>query len=155
MIGEIFAGAGAFKALVDSVKNLKEMTDTTARADAIMEIQSKLMSIQTSYFVVEGRCREVEAELDRLKKWEADKERYELVKLEPGILMYRIKDAMRGSEPPHEICADCYQKGLKSLLHITGRGNGLTAYKCHACGFDERAGTFIAPRREDSGGWMA
>jgi hypothetical protein len=63
-----------------------------------------------------NRVGELEKEVARLETWNAEKDRYELKDVGFGSLAYVVKEAMRGAEPPHQICATCYQHGRKSIL---------------------------------------
>lgn len=153
MVAEIFGGIAAFKSLIDSVKTLKEINDTTARAVASSDLTAKIFALQAEYAILQARVSELEKELMRFERWDAEKARYELESLPPGVLVYRVKEVDRGAEPFHRICADCYNKGFKSLLHSVSEGNGLTRWRCHVCGFDVMTGNFIEPRRPDDEGW--
>lgn len=146
MAGEIFAGFSAFKTMLDMAKALKDLDTATARNSAVIELQEKILAAQTEYAALTERVSYLEEEVARFENWEAEKQRYQLEELPPGIFVYALKKGMERGEPPHKICANCYQKGLKSLLHNLGQNNGLTHWKCHGCGFDERTGRFIAPK---------
>jgi hypothetical protein len=37
---------------------------------------------------------------------------YELKEVRPGVYAYSVKEAMRGPEPEHKICANCFAKKL-------------------------------------------
>ena len=66
--------------------------------------------------------------------WDSEKQRYELTDVGDGNFAYVLKAAMRGSEPPHYVCANCYRQGKASILnhmHTRGMGDLLT---CPACG---------------------
>ncbi|WP_295810352.1 hypothetical protein [uncultured Nitratireductor sp.] len=145
MVGEIFAGASAFKSLADGVKALSEIKDAKRRSEVEVDLLGKLIALQSDFSALRDSKEAIEKELVKIKDWNADKARYEMKSLEPGVLVYRVKEVERGSEPPHEICADCYNNDKKSLLHAVAKGNGLTRYKCYSCGFDENTGTFIDP----------
>lgn len=145
MVAEVFAGIGAFKTMFDMAQGLKEINDAAIRNSAVIALQEKILAAQVAQQALIARESELEAEVARLKEWEGEKKRYQLQKLPPGILMYRLKPGMEHGEPTHEICANCYNKGIKSLLHNLGEGNGLTEWKCHACGFHEHTGKFIDP----------
>lgn len=160
MIGEIGAGLGSLKAAADILKGLNAAHTQAAINEVkislqghIFEAREALSAAQEAQATALGRVRELEMEIVQLKDWEAEKQRYQLEKLPPGILIRRLKPGMENGEPPHEICANCYNKDVKSLLHVTGQGNGRTHWKCHSCGFDERSGTFNAPAVSRNSGW--
>lgn len=138
----------ALKSASDLVKALVELRDVSLVNSKALELQRQILAAhegalaaQDAKALLHKRVAELEAEVMRFETWETEKQRYELHKLPPGILIYRTKLGMEGAEPAHEICANCYQKRVKSLLHIVSSGNGRTHWKCHECGFDELSGT--------------
>lgn len=156
MVGEVFAGISAFKTMFDLAKALKEMDAANIRNSAVMDLQDRIMTAQAAYAALASTVSDLEAQVRRFETWEAEKQRYQLEELPPGILMYRLKAGMENGEPPHKICANCYNKGEKAFLYNLGTGNGLTHWKCHSCGFTEHSGHYIEPRRDrgNDGGWM-
>jgi hypothetical protein len=64
---------------------------------------------------------ELEHEVAYLKAWETEKQRYELkdVADRSGSFTYIIKKEMQGSEPLHCLCANCYERGQKSIMQTT------------------------------------
>ncbi|ANT53446.1 hypothetical protein [Mesorhizobium amorphae] len=144
VVAETIAGVGAFKTMFDMAKALKEMDAANTRNMAVMDLQDRILAAQAAYSTLTHRISELEAQVKSFETWEAEKKRYELRKFPPGILIYRLKPGMENGEPPHEICADCYQKGTKSLLHNLGESEGLTYWKCHTCGFDKSTGHYLA-----------
>lgn len=135
MVGEVFAGISAFKTMFDLAKAFKEMDTANARNTAVIDLQERILTAQAAYAELTGRVGELEAEVRSFKTWEADKQRYELHDIGEGQLVYRLKDGVEPAEPPHQICADCYQRGQRRILQAEtwypGRAHVLT---CKACG---------------------
>ena len=142
----MIAGLGIFKSLLDSVKGLKDINDAAVRNAAVIELQEKILTAREQQSAALERISELEKEVARFEAWEAEKERYELKSLPPGILVRSVKEAMRNGEPPHYICADCYEMGKKSFLQSRGVNNGRETFHCNACDTDIRAGHFVQPR---------
>lgn len=162
MLAELATGLSSLKAASDIVKGLNAAATQVAINDAkitlqghIFEAREALSAAQEAQSAALKRINELEQKVMSFENWEREKQRYQMETLPPGIHMYRLKEGMEDGEPPHKICADCYQKGQKSLLHNRGSGNGLTAWKCNMCGFSEHTGHFVEPRvnrgRDD---WM-
>lgn len=89
--------------------------------------------------------RALEAKLREFETWTAEKQRYELKEIGTGAFAYVVKDAMRGAEPVHWLCANCFQQGKASILQITGmRGpfGDTQIWGCHAC----NAAIWIKPK---------
>jgi hypothetical protein len=126
LVGEIYAGYKGFSALVGLGQQFLQVKDAATRNTLIVEFTGKLMEAQLHEAFLIERIRELEKKLMQFENWEAEKQRYELVKLDPGILIRRLKAGMENGEPPHEICANCHDAGKKSLLHNTGHSYGLT-----------------------------
>jgi hypothetical protein len=66
------------------------------------------------------RVRQLEEEKAKLEAWESEKKRYELQDVDRGFFAYVLKPGMENDEPPHAICATCYQRRLKSILQSSG-----------------------------------
>ncbi|MFH1795140.1 MAG: hypothetical protein ABIK36_16280 [Pseudomonadota bacterium] len=152
MLAEAMAGLGSFKTMLDLAKGLKDINDAAIRQTAAIELTEKILAAQAAQGELIARIGELEKDLIRFENWESEKQRYQLEELPPGILVRSLKAGMENGEPLHKICANCYNKGVKSLLHNRGQANGLTHWKCHACGFDEKTGRFVAPQ-VNRGGW--
>lgn len=93
----------------------------------------QLITAQTDYLALLNEKGELEAELVRLREWASEKERYQLHKTESGGFLYRIKPEMQNAEPPHDICATCYQEGKKAILQPTTVFAGHFRVICHMC----------------------
>ena len=116
MVGEVFAGLGAFKAMFDMAKALKDINDATIRNGAVIELQEQILGAQVAQAALLERVSYLEAEMGRLEAWNAEKQRYELKRLTSGALVYSLKADESNAEPPHDICAACYQRGKKFHL---------------------------------------
>ncbi|EPL1515475.1 hypothetical protein L4V73_007162, partial [Pseudomonas aeruginosa] len=103
----------------------------------LLGLQSQLNSAHADQTTLTRRIGELEAEIAQFKRWEQEKERYQLHQTEAGGLVYRIKPEVQGTEPLHYICADCYQKAVKTILQPGDEGY-YTVLKCHPCGSSVR-----------------
>jgi hypothetical protein len=77
-----------------------------------------------------------------MKDWDAQKQRYKLVAPFSGCMVYALQKAMSDGEPPHYLCAACFQKGQRSILQAqeTGQrrkkdsiGHSYSIYACPEC----------------------
>jgi len=130
VIPEIAGAINALKGASDIAKGMlafKFDTEMSAKVmdlnRIILDVQQQVMAANESYSAATSRIKELEAELAKLNNWEQEQQRYQLHSLVPGTLVYRIKPDMQGTEPPHDICPNCYQKGAKSILQ-EGRSQG-------------------------------
>jgi hypothetical protein len=138
MTGEVFAGLSAIKTAFDIAKGLKDIDDATRRNAAIIELQKELLAAQATQSDLVQRIGKLEEEVHRFETWEVEKQRYELNAFGTGFA-YIVKPEARGTEPVHQICANCYARGKKSFLAVvpsnTARqalGMG-TVYRCPEC----------------------
>ncbi|HDL5082554.1 TPA: hypothetical protein PXD62_006245 [Pseudomonas aeruginosa] len=137
------AGAyGGIKAATDITQSMLTLkTDTTKVVElngVLLGLQSQLNSAHADQTTLTRRIGELEAEIAQFKRWEQEKERYQLHQTEAGGLVYRIKPEVQGTEPLHYICADCYQKAVKTILQPGDEGY-YKVLKCHPCGSSVRA----------------
>lgn len=116
VVGEFYAGYKGFSALVDLGKQFLDVKDAATRQTLIVEFTSKLMEAQQHEALLIERIRALEKELVRFENWEAEKQRYELTDVGGGAMAYRLKDSMSNGQPPHDICASCYEDRHKSIL---------------------------------------
>jgi len=83
---------------------------------AVVEAYSRALAVQTAALAQASRIHELEERIVKLENWEREKQRYELSRLNPGVLVYSLKPSQANGEPHHDICATCYQDGIKSIL---------------------------------------
>lgn len=116
MASELIVGLSAFKTMFDIAKSLKDMSDAVTRNAAVANLWEQILSTQARYAAAVQQISDLEKEVARFETWTADKQRYELKDVGLGSLAYAVKEGMRGTDPPHQICAACYQHGNKSIL---------------------------------------
>lgn len=66
------------------------------------------------------RIRALEAEVARLRAWDAEKRRYELKRVGQGTVAYVLKPEARGAEPPHWLCPDCLRERTEVVFPTHG-----------------------------------
>jgi hypothetical protein len=136
MVGEIFGGISAFKTMMDIAKTIKDMDSAVSRNAAVIELQEQIFSAHEAQSALIARVSELEAEVRRLETWEAEKKRYELYEIKSTRFTRRLKSAMADGEPTHDICAQCYNRGVKAILQGTrtevGRYHLLVCNECKA-----------------------
>ncbi len=138
MITGAFGGLKSAAELAQSLLTLK--TDSAVSTKAvelnriIFDIQQKMFSIQADYAALLSRTGDLEAEIRDLKSWEEEKKRYQLHELAPGTFAHRLKPDCQGSEPMHDLCENCYQNGVRSILQSGGHKDSFPLFVCHKCG---------------------
>jgi hypothetical protein len=113
----------ALRAANDIAQAMIGLRDASAFQSKLIEFQAKIIEANSSAFAAQDertallqKIAELEKEMAGFKAWEAEKERYALQEVGTGSLAYVVKESMRGTEPPHQICATCFQHEKKSIL---------------------------------------
>ncbi len=140
----IGAALSSLKAASDITKAMVGLRDAEVFRMKAIELQGIIMEAQASaidareaHSTQVERISALEAEVARLKAWDADKQRYELKPLGQGIFAYTVKPDAQGSEPAHSICPDCYQRGVKFILQQVTRDSGMAVVQiCQQCGWE-------------------
>jgi hypothetical protein len=143
----IASALSSFKALKDIAEAMIGLRDAASFRERQIEFQGKIIDAQSALMALQDEratlvetIRHQEAEIARLKAWEAEKERYELKQVTiGGSLTYVLKPDAQGTEPPHWICAACYQVGKKSILQRGDTHGGDWFYRCPRCTASVRA----------------
>ena len=124
MVAEVFGGISAFKAMFDMAKSLKDINDTAVRNGAIVELQEQILGAQVAQAALLERVNYLEKEVARFEEWEIQKQRYELKEIGRGAFVYALKEHPEPTEPPHFLCANCFQKGQIAILQTETRFPG-------------------------------
>jgi ribosomal protein L32 len=133
MVAEVFAGLTAIKTAFDLAKGLKDIDDTTRRNAAVIELQEKILFAQAAQLELVEMVSELKKRVVELETWDADKKRYELKDIWQGSLAYVVKESMGDSKTPHNICANCFERGHKRYLQprLTGFVKELFCSECN------------------------
>ena len=75
----------------------------TRRNAAVIDLQEKILSAQQSQSTLIETVSELERAIVEMKRWQAEKPRYELKAIGPGIFAFALKQSMSNGEPPHYI----------------------------------------------------
>ena len=133
MVAEVIAGLGAFKTMFDMAKALKDINDAAIRNGAVIELQEQILSAQAAQSTLVDRVRELEEKVAGFETWDAEKKQYELKQIGYGTFARMLKSGMRGSEPPHWACDNCYQKHMISIIQFMPPLQGRKAWCCPSC----------------------
>lgn len=138
---------GIAKGATDTAKDIKALidkpdVDTTAAKQLIADLLDRLIRLQSEQIAMKGALLDLEKEQRRIDRFQTEAVRYALTRTEQGSLVYELDQAKANGDPPHCICANCYEKQVKSILQPVAH-NTLT---CGQCG-----GTFYKPDGRGSG----
>lgn len=133
-VAEIYGGISAFKAMFDMAKGLKDLSNASDRNAAVIELQEKIFTAQQVHSALLERVGALEKRVAGFETWDAEKQRYELKEIAPGVVVRSLKSDMSNGEPPHFICANCYNRGEKQHPQKTLTGSTRDEYTCSKCG---------------------
>jgi hypothetical protein len=130
----------SLRAILEIAETMKDLGDAEPIQSKIAALTREIMSAQSCALAVQSERidllqskHDLEGEIAKLKVWNTEKYRYELQSVAPGAIAYVLKKSMRGSEPVHWICADCFQSGKKRFLNESYSDLHFVYYKCHEC----------------------
>jgi hypothetical protein len=139
-ISAIAALITSLRSAVEITKAMMDIGDTNTSQTKILDLTKEIMSAQSCALATQSaqlelsqskRC--LEDELAKLKAWNMEKYRYELQTVGSGAVAYVLKLSMRGTEPIHWICANCFQIGKKRFLNESHSDLHFVYYKCQEC----------------------
>jgi hypothetical protein len=139
--------ASSVAGLVSTLKSLGEVASATLKLRDRRMIDEKLVEINgivlaaTQYALAAhaaqsecaDRVRGLEAQIREYETWAAEQEKYELAEISPRVFAYARKEAMRGTEPMHWLCAGCFQQRKKSILQSEGVSWEIEPFSCSTC----------------------
>jgi hypothetical protein len=145
-IGAIGAVASSINAAFNITKAMKDLKDWSIVQSKVIELQGTILEAQSGIFAANAersalieQIGQLEKEVADFKAWETEKKRYELKAISNGAFAYALKSDAQATEPPHYICANCYEHQKKSVLQqkartIVDNSIGLpTQYRCPGC----------------------
>jgi len=130
----------SLRAILEITETMRDVRDAELIQTKIVALTREIMSAQSCVLAAQSERidllqskHDLEEEIARLKVWNAEKYRYELQSVAPGAIAYVLKQSMRGNEPVHWICADCFQSGKKRFLNESYSDLHFVYYKCQEC----------------------
>lgn len=141
-MGSIVAARDSLKLAADIAKTLWTLKGKAEFNTKIIELQETILAAQSSALDAQSEQSSLlqqigylEEEVARVKAWETEKERYKLHEPRNGVFTYILKADAGGSEPSHQICANCYNaRHTKSILQEERLAGRVHRLLCHNCG---------------------
>jgi hypothetical protein len=130
------------KTVGDIAKGILELKTFAEVQGKVIDLQSAILAAQSSALAAQSeqasminRIRDLEEEIARIEAWEETKQRYKLVTPFAGAFFYALKREPEPAEPPHWICATCYEKRLKRIIQMkaTPLNRNITFLVCPEC----------------------
>lgn len=124
---------------VELTKDFLKVRDATMKGK-VADLQGEIYTARASALSAQATQAELIDEIASMKKqiaefstWEGEKQRYQLKEIAPGAFAYVLKPDAGGGQPPHWICANCYQHRHTSILQGAGQTHWATTYTCPQC----------------------
>jgi hypothetical protein len=163
-VGTISAALSSLQTATELAKGLLGARDRGVIEAAVTELREAIVSAQSSAVKANGeqmalqqRVREMQARLAEFEDWDREKKRYRLTDIGGGTFVCVLRPEMADGEPPHRICAQCYQKRQKGILQSHGMfSGGREKVSCQACDKETMLGRNDGSRQSfsaDDGGW--
>lgn len=145
-MASIAATISGLKTIGDLVNTILDAKTSNAINTAVSEVQSHLLSVQrealaanSEQFSMIEEIRNLKEKIAEMEAWGAEKQRYHLTSPWQGTVVYSLKESLSNGEPPHWICTNCYNDGMKSILTQQQDGNGVVSFLCPKCKTSFRA----------------
>ncbi|MBN8749507.1 MAG: hypothetical protein J0I65_18600 [Variovorax sp.] len=137
--------AGGLKGAIDVGQAALLARDSAKLADAVAEMNNKLLDAQQRLFVLGAEAFALQDELARTKKQALELQtaleergRYVLAEISRGQLAYKSKieaaeDGSQPVEPLHYICQPCFDNGRKVTLRYFNSETFGETWTCSVC----------------------
>jgi hypothetical protein len=137
MASEIAGAVQSIRLLWDFVKANKSLANYNELVAAVSEVNADLIAAQSatiasqkSELTLTELVRELKEKIVTLENWNREAERYQLGKFAPGVPAYTLKPGMENNEPPHPLCANCFDDHKKSFLRIGSASRQVSCTRC-------------------------
>src|ERR1043166_8653467 len=99
----------------------------------LIEAQSGVVQAQTDQSALIQEVRDLKEKIMKMENWKEEKHRYQLRQPWSGCFVYLLKESSKGAEPPHWICAKCYDDGRRTILQPQYDKVGFVILVCPTC----------------------
>jgi DNA-directed RNA polymerase subunit M/transcription elongation factor TFIIS len=152
-----------FSKTFGSIKNSIELIKEHAEAKAFNKVQAEITALHKMIFKLQAEAfellelhHEIKTKYIQAQDWEnKTAPQYGLAELATGVFVYALKTVEGGGQPPHYLCANCFNKQQKSILQRSRRNPLGTFYKCDRCGSEICDHSGAGDPEPSSGDWSA
>lgn len=139
LIGLAGATGGAIKTVAEGVQAAKEMVsrkdpDLVALKKLISDLYDELIVAKKTQMLQQDALMELRDKTKKSEAFQAEKLRYALTRTEMGGMIYALRPEDARGEPPHDLCATCFQDEIKSVLQRV-EFNTLECKRCQTRAF--------------------
>ncbi|MFI4919774.1 MAG: hypothetical protein ACHP65_09490 [Legionellales bacterium] len=140
-IADISGVLSSITTAMDIIKTITNLRDLHLIQDKVIDLNNIIISVQESAKAANDeraslmeRIRDLERQISDKEKWDAEKDKYELVSWKNGIYAYVIKGTKEPEMAP-AFCSACFDLGSKAVLQST-KIYMANVIKCSRCGID-------------------
>jgi len=126
----VSTASGLIKTVADLTTDTKVKEKTVAANNALIEIQSGLLTMQKESLELQQENDKLKRQIEQFNDWEKTKTLYKLVHT-GGSIMYQPSDLNPIQEPKRYYCPNCFeQKCLSIAQYFRTAGNNHFCPKC-------------------------
>ena len=140
MLAEATAAFTSLKTATDIAKTLLALREAaqfnSQLADllnAVVEARLQTVAIQESHTSISSRVKELEQELEHLKRWDAEAKNYEVLEVAHGVFAYVAKEQKQALQSAQKLCSNCFHQHIKSFLQQANDERRDRSLSCHRC----------------------
>jgi len=111
-------------------KNTAVQQKAAELTSVIINLQNDILSMQTEYQATLKERDDWKEKAQHREAWEITKSKYKLFSPSEGSFVYAIKENDEPDEPAHWLCANCFNKEIKSFLQLKQKHTGGFLYQC-------------------------
>ncbi len=101
--------------------------------EVLLAVQSDALSMQEKHYLLLREKDDLIKKISEFEKWSEIEKQYELKELITGVFVYAYKKTDKEIQPPHFLCANCFNKKQKGLYIKSEKDFDGTHYKCLNC----------------------
>jgi hypothetical protein len=139
MLKELGQVIEALRKLESAKLKAEQLDAVIAARTAVLAAFNGIDDLVAQKDAMASELRELRSRLEALDAWREVEGRYNLVKTDFGGFVY-TQAADDDPEPPHFLCAHCFEGKRRSILQPTGQSNRqngsdrwFAEYKCNSC----------------------
>ena len=131
-LGGLAKIAGDMAAAKDEVERNKLLIEFQR---VVIGANLQLATLQQENSSLKHAIEDLKREAVRKENWESESKRYVLHDAAQGLVVYALKQSMSNGEPPHYLCANCFNEDKKTVLYFSIKAGDKRAetLNCKAC----------------------
>lgn len=121
LVGLAGSAATTISTTADLTQKFKDIIngpepDALKMKELVLDIYDGLINAKRDQMQVEHLLADLQQELQKQDRFTTQAARYELTQTDMGARVYALKKDDPSGDPPHEICATCFEDAIKSIL---------------------------------------